>query len=73
MVRLRDAHSWVEVFIDGAGWVTLDPSPRGVVDLPLAAALWLDALRMSWHRYVVTYSFHDQLAAVESVRRTTWT
>ncbi len=72
MVRLRDAHSWVEVFIDGAGWVTLDPSPRGVVELPLAAALWLDALRMSWHRYVVTYSFHDQLAAVESVRRTTW-
>ncbi len=76
MVRLRDAHSWVEVFVDGAGWVTLDPSPRGAVELaPMAApaTLWLDALRMSWYRYVVTYSFHDQLAAVETVRRTTWT
>jgi transglutaminase-like putative cysteine protease len=75
MVRLRDAHSWVEVFVNGAGWVTFDPSPRGAVEpAPVAAAatLWLDALRMSWHRYVVTYSFHDQLAAVETVRRTTW-
>ena len=75
MVRLRDAHSWVEVFVAGAGWVTLDPSPRGAVEpAPIAAAatLWLDALRMSWHRYVVTYSFHDQLAAVETVRRATW-
>jgi hypothetical protein len=63
------------VFVDGAGWVTLDPSPRGAVEpAPMAAAatLWLDALRMSWHRYVVTYSVHDQLAAVETVRRTTW-
>jgi protein-glutamine gamma-glutamyltransferase len=76
MVRLRDAHSWVEVFVDGAGWVTLDPSPRGAVEpAPMAApaALWFDALRMSWSRYVVTYSFHDQIAAVETVRRVTWT
>jgi transglutaminase-like putative cysteine protease len=75
MVRLRDAHSWVEMYVDGAGWVTLDPSPRGAVERarPAASAsLWLDALRMSWYRYVVTYSFHDQAAAVESVRRATW-
>ena len=76
MVRLRDAHSWVEIFVDGAGWVTLDPSPRGAVEpAPVAspATLWFDALRMSWYRYVVTYSVHDQLAAVETVRRATWT
>jgi transglutaminase-like putative cysteine protease len=75
MVRLRDAHSWVEVFLDGAGWVTYDPSPRTGAEpvVPAAAAaLWLDALRLSWYRNVVSFSLHDQLAAVESVRRATW-
>ena len=75
IVRLRDAHSWVEVFVEGAGWVTLDPSPRGAVETPgggIAAASWLDALRLSWYRYVINWSLTDQLAAAEAVRRTTW-
>jgi hypothetical protein len=76
MVRLRDAHSWVEVFVDGAGWVSFDPTPRapGEVTTPAAAAaLWLDSMRMSWHRYVVSFSLYDQLTAVESLRHATWT
>jgi transglutaminase-like putative cysteine protease len=74
MVRLRDAHSWVEVFVEGAGWVTLDPSPRVGVETPAPATratLWLDSLRLSWYRYVVSWSLHDQLAAADGVRRTT--
>jgi transglutaminase-like putative cysteine protease len=76
MVRLRDAHSWVEVYLNETGWTTFDPSPRGVAEpVPEAAkaTLWLDALRMSWSRYVVSFSVHDQLAAAESLRRTTVT
>jgi len=76
MVRLRDAHSWVEVFVRGAGWITLDPSPRVGVEAPIAAGratLWLDSLRLSWYRYVVTWSLHDQLAAAETTRRATLT
>jgi hypothetical protein len=75
MVRLRDAHSWVEVFVDGAGWITLDPSPRAGVEVaPLAASttLWLDSVRMSWYRYVVGFGLHDQLTAAETVRRAAW-
>jgi hypothetical protein len=75
MVRLRDAHSWVEVFVEGAGWVSLDPSPRGAAEAPRMAAratLWLDALRLSWYRYVVSWSLQDQLTAAEGVRRATW-
>jgi len=76
MVRLRDAHSWVEVFVDGAGWVTLDPSPRAAAEtLPAAppAMLWLDSMRVSWYRYVVGFSLHDQLAVMDTVRQATWT
>jgi hypothetical protein len=73
MIRLRDAHSWVEVFVSGAGWVTLDPSPRAGVEPAAVAAstvLWLDAARMSWYRYVIGFGLHDQLTAADSVRRT---
>ena len=72
MVRLSDAHSWVEVFVDGAGWVTLDPSPRGGGDVggpPGIASLYLDALRLRWYRYVVNWSLHDQLMTAVTVHR----
>lgn len=27
LVRQRDAHSWVEIYIQGSGWLTFDPTP----------------------------------------------
>lgn len=29
-IRLCDAHSWTEVFIEGAGWVPMDATPNGM-------------------------------------------
>jgi transglutaminase-like putative cysteine protease len=77
MVRLLDAHSWVEAHIDGAGWVTLDPSPRGGQEPaagPGPVTLYLDALRLRWYRYVVNWSFQDQVSAAGKVKRAavTW-
>jgi uncharacterized protein (DUF58 family)/transglutaminase-like putative cysteine protease len=73
MVRLRDAHSWVEAWVGReGGWVAFDPTPRGAgapggVLGPVA--LYLDALRLRWHRYVVNWSLRDQMQAAWSVRR----
>jgi hypothetical protein len=63
MVRLSDAHAWVEAYFDDLGWVAFDPSPRPsmeVLTMPSPLALYLDAARMRWYRYVVNWSLQDQ-------------
>jgi protein-glutamine gamma-glutamyltransferase len=72
MVRLSDAHAWVEVHLDGRGWVAFDPSPRGdtaAADAPGPASLYLDAARMRWYRYVVNWSLRDQVQLAASVHQ----
>jgi transglutaminase-like putative cysteine protease len=69
MVRFSDAHSWVEAW-SGTGWITFDPSPRVAADGAGAGglAMYLDALRTRWYRYVVNWSVQDQAFAALKVR-----
>jgi protein-glutamine gamma-glutamyltransferase len=74
VIRQRDAHSWVEVFLPEAGWVTFDPSPRAAFESSALGASgrfaqYLDALRMRWNRYVVDYSVGDQALVAMELRR----
>ena len=39
VVRDRDAHSWVEAWFDGIGWVTFDPTPSSTPARSLIAAI----------------------------------
>lgn len=72
-VRQRDAHSWVEVFLPEAGWVTFDPSPRAAFEAQAFAVSgrvlqYFDSLRMRWNRYVIDYSLSDQAALAVGLR-----
>jgi transglutaminase-like putative cysteine protease len=73
-VRQRDAHSWVEVFFTGVGWVTFDPSPRAAFEEQTFgvsgwAGKYFDALRMRWNRYVIDYNVGDQAILAMSLRQ----
>jgi len=73
MVTLADAHSWVEAYFDGLGWVTLDPSPRAEAEAEAwqlgTLSLYVDAARMRWYRYVINWSLQDQMIAAATVQR----
>ncbi|NOY64732.1 MAG: DUF3488 domain-containing transglutaminase family protein [Nitrospirae bacterium] len=60
IVRQKDAHTWVEAFIDGE-WMRFDPTPAAELTVNSPLFLYLDFLRMKWERYVVGYSRADQL------------
>jgi protein-glutamine gamma-glutamyltransferase len=73
-VRQGDAHSWVEVWIDGPGWVTMDPTPPGAA-VPTRAGAWnkmrqlFDNVELAWFKYVIEYDLGKQTELVGSVRR----
>ncbi len=65
-VRQNYAHSWVEAYFPGRGWVEFDPTPGGpTVQMP-GASIWstmqmgLDTARLAWFRWVVEYDFEKQ-------------
>ncbi len=63
IIRQQDAHSWVEAYIEGEGWVQFDPTPSaGIIPSSRASdlSLYADMLVWRWNRYIVQYSFADQ-------------
>jgi transglutaminase-like putative cysteine protease len=56
ILRLSDAHLWCEVFVDGRGWKTYDPSPGGDERLRGSETLgFWGRLRLKWQTHVLRY------------------
>ncbi|MCU1298340.1 MAG: transglutaminase-like protein [Acidobacteriaceae bacterium] len=72
VVRASDAHSWVEAYFPGYGWISFDPTPAGS---SASATKWsrmmlyMDALQSFWHDWVVNYDLGHQLALTQSTTR----
>ena len=64
LVRQSDAHTWVEVWIDGRGWATFDPTPRvfstGESRLKESISEFFDFLRLRWYYWVLDYDIGRQ-------------
>jgi transglutaminase-like putative cysteine protease len=65
ILRQSNAHSWVEAAIEGR-WRRFDPTPGSGAYIASLPAMVLDAMRMSWYRYVIGFSSRDQMRILES-------
>ena len=59
IIRQSNAHSWVEVYIPGHGWIEFDPTPPDPDrrDPGLAGQIWnyVDAMEVFWNSYIIVY------------------
>jgi protein-glutamine gamma-glutamyltransferase len=65
VIRASNAHSWVEAFFPGYGWIAFDPTPGASMPVRTGwnrVALYLDAMASFWRDWVVNYDAGHQQA-----------
>ena len=71
IVRASDAHSWVEAYFPGSGWVVFDPTPPAIGAKPgifSRLALIADWLELTWNEWVINYDFGHQVVLAQSLQ-----
>lgn len=78
IVRASDAHSWVEVYFPGYGWLPFDPTPPAK-EKPggwlARLGLYWDWLELTWNEWVINYDFAHQVTLAQNLQRASheWT
>jgi protein-glutamine gamma-glutamyltransferase len=70
IVRASDAHSWVEAYFPGVGWLTFDPTPPSNDQnngLFSRLALYVDWFQLTWNEWVINYDFSHQISLAKNV------
>jgi hypothetical protein len=63
LIRASSAHSWVEAYFPGSGWVTFDPTPGGSLSGATGwdrVSLYIDAMASFWREWVINYDASHQ-------------
>jgi len=78
VVTQNDAHSWVEIWFPGYGWVPFDATPSAAAAGEGGAGaaarvgplrLWWDGLQFRWYRWVLQYNLDRQWAVFGALAR----
>jgi transglutaminase-like putative cysteine protease len=63
VVRASDAHSWVEAYFPGSGWISFDPTPAASLAARTGWSrmdLYLDAAASFWREWIINYDVGHQ-------------
>lgn len=74
MVRASDAHSWVEVYFPGTGWLTFDPTPPGAEPeggFFVRLGQYMDWFELTWNEWIINYDFLHQIQLAQNLQRNT--
>jgi protein-glutamine gamma-glutamyltransferase len=72
IVRASDAHTWVEVFFPGYGWITFDPTPSGEghrAGLFGAIGKYWDWFQFAWGEWIINYDFSHQMTLAQNAQK----
>ncbi len=72
VIRASDAHSWVEAYMPGEGWMTFDPTPSsgaGTAAQWSRFMLYVDAASSFWREWVVNYDLGHQIRLTQDASR----